>query len=155
MLNLATTIKGDKKLAQKFDKASKTMPKALERGMWKCVYMVQRTAKRKLTGGSPLNVRSGTLRSSLAAEVKKVHGNAYEGKVGTNIIYAKIHEYGATIRAKTGEYMRFPGAGGWVTTSEVKIPARPWLNPSLEENRKKINKTLGMEVKDHLKKHRL
>ena len=155
MLNLATTIKGDKKLAKKFDKASKTMPKALERVMWKCVYMVQRTGKRKLTGGNPLNVRSGELRSTLGVEVKKIHGNTYEGRVGTNTIYGKIHEYGATIRAKTEEYMRFPGTGGWVTANEVKIPARPWLNPSLEENRKKINKTLGMEVKDHLKKNRL
>ena len=155
MLNLATTVKGDKELARKFDKAGKTMPKAVERAMWKCVYMVQRTAKRKVTGGNPLNVRSEVLRASILPEVKKIHGNEYEGRVGTNVIYGKIHEYGATIRAKTGEYMTWPGATGWVKAREVRIPARPWLNPSLEENRKKINKTLGMEVKDHFKKHGL
>jgi len=155
MLNLATTVKGDKELARKFDKAGKTMPKTVERAMWKCVYMVQRTGKRKLTGGNPLNVRTGELRSSLSAEVNKIHGNEYEGRVGTNIIYGKIHEYGATIRAKTGEYMTWPSGAGWVRAREVRIPARPWLNPALRENRQKINKTLGMEVKDHFKKHRL
>jgi len=48
--------------------------------------------------------------------------------VGTNVIYAAIHQLGGVIKAKTPEGLRFRGAGGdWVRKNEVTIPARPFL----------------------------
>lgn len=49
--------------------------------------------------------------------------------VGTNVVYAAIHQTGGTIRAKTSKGLRFRvgGNGGWVTKQSVTIPARPFL----------------------------
>lgn len=56
---------------------------------------------------------------------------ATEGSVavGTNVIYAAIHQTGGTIRAKTPRGLRFrsPGNGGWVTRQEVTMPRRAFL----------------------------
>ena len=49
--------------------------------------------------------------------------------VGTNLIYAAIHQTGGTIRAKTSKGLRFRmgGNGGWITKQSVSLPARPFL----------------------------
>lgn len=49
--------------------------------------------------------------------------------VGTNLIYANIHQVGGTIRAKTPAGLRFrsPGNGGWVRKNEVEMPRRAFL----------------------------
>lgn len=49
--------------------------------------------------------------------------------VGTNVIYAAIHQMGGKIRAKTPRGLRWrgPGNGGWVTKQEVTMPQRAFL----------------------------
>lgn len=55
--------------------------------------------------------------------------------VGTNVIYAAIHQMGGTIRAKTAKGLRFrlPGGAGSRTVKSVTIPARPFLGLSGED----------------------
>jgi phage virion morphogenesis protein len=55
--------------------------------------------------------------------------NASGVAVGTNVIYAAIHQVGGVIKAKTSKGLRFRagGNGGWVTKQSVTIPARPFL----------------------------
>ena len=48
--------------------------------------------------------------------------------VGTNVLYAAIHQFGGKITAKTGKGLVFKGAGDqWVRKQSVTIPARPFL----------------------------
>lgn len=48
--------------------------------------------------------------------------------VGTNVLYAAIHQFGGTISAKTPRGLVFQGAAGqWATKQSVTIPARPFL----------------------------
>lgn len=49
-------------------------------------------------------------------------------EVGTNVAYAAVHQFGATIRPKTKKRLKFriPG-GGFRTAAGVTIPARPFL----------------------------
>lgn len=48
--------------------------------------------------------------------------------IGTNAIYAAVHQFGATIRATTARALRFELPGiGWVMRRSVRIPARPFL----------------------------
>lgn len=48
--------------------------------------------------------------------------------VGTNVIYAAVHQLGAVIKAKTPDGLRFRGAGGdWVRKDQVTIPQRAFL----------------------------
>jgi phage gpG-like protein len=53
---------------------------------------VQRRVKEKLSG-EVLKVRSNTLRSNINQEVLD-DGNSIVGAVGTNVVYARRHEYG-------------------------------------------------------------
>lgn len=48
-------------------------------------------------------------------------------EVGTNVIYAGIHQFGGTIKAKGGGQLKFKIGGQWVSVEEVDIPARPFL----------------------------
>lgn len=53
-------------------------------------------------------------------------------EVGTNVLYAATHQFGATIRAKTEAGLTFRIGDAWITKQQVTIPARPFLG--LDEN---------------------
>jgi phage virion morphogenesis protein len=80
----------------------------------------------KLRGG-PTLVEYGRLRGSIT----HVAGET-EVEVGTNVIYAGPHQFGATIVPKKAKALRFrlPG-GGFVTARKVTLPARPFLGLSV------------------------
>lgn len=79
---------------------------------------------RKLTVG-------GRTLTDTAALVQSISHEATDRSVavGTNLIYAAIHQTGGTIKARTSKGLRFrgPGNGGWVTKQEVEIPRRAFL----------------------------
>ena len=156
--------------------------------------MVANTAKANyLSGPRPdrLGVQTGRLRRSIATPPPKVTPTGVEGEVGTNVVYAAIHEFGGTIRPKTSQYLAIPakgvkgsprdfadtfvresktgsgnkvilqgdGSGGvkllFTLVDEVTIPARPFLNPALNDNRALIRslfaKRVAKMVSDSLK----
>lgn len=48
--------------------------------------------------------------------------------VGTNVLYAPVHQFGATIRAKNKPYLVFRGGPNtFFRTKQVVVPARPFL----------------------------
>ncbi|MGB0747181.1 MAG: phage virion morphogenesis protein [Magnetospiraceae bacterium] len=49
---------------------------------------------------------------------------------GTNKIYARVHQFGAIIRAKAGGFLHFKGSKGWAKVRSVTLPARPFLGLS-------------------------
>jgi phage virion morphogenesis protein len=52
--------------------------------------------------------------------------------VGTNLIYAAIHQFGGTIKSKTksGLWFRTVGNGDWARAKSVEIPQRSFLGLS-------------------------
>ena len=80
-------------------------------------------------GGKTLT-DSGQLRSSVTSQA-----GADSVAVGTNKIYAGVHQFGATIAAKNARALAFflPGGLGLVRVPEVTIPARPFLGLSGED----------------------
>jgi len=88
-------------------------------------------------GGTTLNLR-GHLRTSFTHRP----GRDYVD-VGSNLVYAAPHHFGATIRAKTSKGLRFKGSGGqWVTKREVRLPLRPILGVS-EDDRLGVSDTIA------------
>ena len=67
----------------------------------------------------------GGLQGSITSEATDT-----EVVVGSNKIYAAVHQFGATIRPKRAKALRFQLAGGWVSRQSVFIPARPYLGLS-------------------------
>ncbi len=78
----------------------------------------------------PMLVQSSALRSSVTFEA----GNR-EVLVGSNKIYAGVHQFGATITPKAAKALVFKmGAGGGIVrVKSVTIPARPYLGVSAED----------------------
>ena len=57
-----------------------------------------------------------------------------EVEIGSNLIYAGVHQTGATIRPKNGDALAFTlPNGSFVLAGEVTLPARPYLGISDEE----------------------
>lgn len=75
-------------------------------------------------GGKTL-VDRGHLRGSVT---HRAGGNFVE--VGSNVIYAAVQQFGATIRAKAGGKLIFKVGGGYRSMDQVTIPARPYLGMS-------------------------
>jgi len=73
-------------------------------------------------------VESGGLRGSLSEEA----GRDY-ARVGTNKIYAAIHQFGGVIRPKGSGHLGFKLGGSFVKTKSVTIPARPFLTIEKED----------------------
>lgn len=82
-----------------------------------------------------VNSRSGTLRRSIKKSIITESGDILEGSVGSDVIYAPIHEFGAVITAKAGKYLVFEGRwgdGSYVFKKSVTIPKRPFLQRALD-----------------------
>jgi phage virion morphogenesis protein len=48
-------------------------------------------------------------------------------EVGTNVLYAAIHQFGGRIEPVSAPALRFRIGDAWVTTDHVDMPARPYL----------------------------
>ncbi|MGI8839761.1 MAG: phage virion morphogenesis protein [Caulobacteraceae bacterium] len=96
----------------------------------------------RLKGGTTL-IAHGHLRDSITHDADGNHA-----EVGSNLIYAAIHQLGGVIRAKGGGMLRFriPGVG-WRQVAQVTIPARPYLGVS-EEDREEM----GAQAERYLEK---
>lgn len=66
--------------------------------------------------------------------------------VGTNVFYAPVMHFGATIRAKSGKYLKFKTTmGGWAQIQSVIIPARPFLGMSIDDSQEVL-----FEIEEYL-----
>ncbi len=102
---------------------------------------VEGRAREKLSG-QVLNVRTGRLRRSITSKITEGESGAI-GTVGTNVSYARIHEFGGTtrahvIRARNAKSLKFSKGGLDVFRTSVnhpgsKIPERSFLRSSLRE----------------------
>lgn len=76
----------------------------------------------KIRKGQPLR-DTGRLNRSIVANPDKTGVT-----IGTNVKYAPTHQFGATIMAKPGKRLVFPGPGGaMVFAKKVTVPARPFM----------------------------
>lgn len=107
-----------------------------------------------------LRVRTGRLRRSITARFEGKGTGTFTAIVGTNVRYARIHEYGfeGTVNVKEhkvkefkrlqtmafGKLMKEPKMVSVKShvvkahTMNMKMPARPFMRPALEENAPRI-----------------
>ncbi|MEM0953292.1 MAG: phage virion morphogenesis protein [Pseudomonadota bacterium] len=65
---------------------------------------------------------TGRLRNSI-----RYDAGVDQVRIGTNIIYGPIHQFGGTIKAKNGPYLKFMIGDKFVQVPSVDIPARPFI----------------------------
>jgi len=131
-------IRGAAELRAKFLLIGETLPARLIRTIDQQDALLQAHIVRDKLSGQVLHRRSGRLSRSIHSAPARAEGGNVIGKVGTNVVYAPVHEFGATIRAKRAKYLRFKVQGRFVSVKEVTIPKRPFMKPSLEERRPAI-----------------
>lgn len=129
---LSLTIEGSKALLDRFDKLpakirDRVGTKALTRGS---LILESHIRAQKLSGQS-LRVRSGRLRSSITHRIAK-ENNDLVARVGTNVIYAKIHEYGGTIKPKHAQHLTIPLDAAMTPSGVARYKARDLISqPSI------------------------
>ena len=104
-------------------------------------FVVEGHAKIKAGSGRPgLIMRTGALVNSIIVDkIKKSKTFAQVG-IGTNLVYARIHELGGIIKNAFGR--------GII----VHMPARPYLRPAMDENEPDIRKAVETELWRNLNK---
>lgn len=93
---------------------------------------------------SPL-VKSGDLRGKLLIEA-----NEQVAKVGSNLVYAAIHQFGGVIKAKKGKVLKFMTGGTTFFRPRVTIKANPYLGIS-ENDEQALIETVNVYVEESLK----
>lgn len=71
---------------------------------------------------------SGRLRDSINSRA-----GPQEVRVGTNVIYAAPHQFGAVIKPKTASHLWFRIGGALIKAASVTLPARPFLGISNDD----------------------
>lgn len=92
---------------------------------------------------SPL-VKSGDLRGKLL-----IDANDQVAKVGSNLVYAAIHQFGGIIRAKKGKALRFTIGGETFFRPKVTIKANPYLGIS-EKDQEALAETVKVFAEECL-----
>jgi phage virion morphogenesis protein len=77
---------------------------------------------------SRILTESGRLRDSINSRPSND-----EVRVGTNVIYARVHQDGATIRPTNGEALVFRIGDRLIKVKSVTLPARPYLGISSQD----------------------
>jgi phage gpG-like protein len=84
--------------------------------------------------GRVLKRRSGNLARSIQTQIKRSRGTvtATLSAGNRNVRYARIHEVGGIIQGRPWLVFQLAD-GGWRKVERVRIPARPYLGPAMDE----------------------
>lgn len=134
MLKISIEAKGIERLGSKF-------ASALSKAMQKSAFVIEANIKKRFGTPGNLKVRTGKLRRSIRTIItdKSV-------SVGTNVVYAPIHEYGGIIRPKNYQYLTFKSQYGWIRAKKVTMPARPFMKPGTEQSIPQIKEIIVQEL---------
>ncbi|MEM6504803.1 MAG: HK97 gp10 family phage protein [Planctomycetota bacterium] len=124
---------------------NKAIQAGIQKGLDAAAIHLQGEIKKTLSGSSPAphskppGVKTGTLRRSIQVDRSRNRGKRPVVRVGTNLQYAKIHEFGGVITPTRAKALKFQLAdGSWRTARRVVIPARPFIRPTHARSRKKL-----------------
>jgi phage gpG-like protein len=100
---------------------------------------LQRKVQSEKLSGQVLKARTGSLRSSINMLIEETE-TSVRASVGTNIVYAKIQEYGVArswlIEARRAQALRFTVGGRTIFRKRVthrSLPERSFLRSALAE----------------------
>lgn len=130
MIGFGIEVRGLKKVQKKVDKLEDFLTGGLARVFRKVPFVLERETKLTTTGGRPLNVQTGRLRSSWIVGgqenviTQKSGRKEWSLSFGSNVVYAAIHEYGGL-------------AGRGLT---VQIPARRYVTKARNAAEPKVEK---------------
>lgn len=140
-------IKGVEQVIKNLQAAEVEMKKAKVYKMRDAINYTKNYIKSNKLSGQALQKKTGNLKKSITGKIntsgQDVIGRVFPRVGGNFPPYGYVHETGAIIRPKRKEYLHFLIGGNWVKVKQVKIPARPYMQPTTEEIKGKIREILG------------
>jgi phage gpG-like protein len=131
-------IVGDREFAARLDAMPGRMREGLVRAVTRLGLELQRKVQAEKLTGQVLKVRTGSLRSSINTEISQ-SADQVAASVGTNIRYARVHEYGVDhpwVIAAKDRALRFELGGRVIFRRSVRhppLPERSFLRSALRE----------------------
>ena len=83
--------------------------------------------------GQPPAWRTGRLAGSVTSVLSGSAGLTASATVGPHVIYSRVQAQGAVNRPTHAKYMHWVNSGGSWYKKAVRIPARPYLEPALDD----------------------
>jgi phage gpG-like protein len=149
---ITVQLVGDRELAARLDAMPGRVHDGLARAVVRLGLALQRKVQEEKLSGQVLKVRTGSLRSSINTAISDTPA-AISASVGTNIRYAKAHEYGVDhpwlIAAKSARALRFEIGGRVIFRRSVRhppLPERSFLRSALKEMAPDIDAGLRQAV---------
>ena len=93
-------------------------------------------------------IDKGALRASIHVEDDEVTNTAAWVNVGSELIYARIQEFGGVIEPKNKKFLSWLSKdGSRIFAKRVHIPAQPYLRPAMDNNHEQIKNAVGATIK--------
>lgn len=149
MSAISASIKGADRVVAGLAAKAVTLPKAVQQSVQRGALDLVAHVKQNKLSGQVLQVRTGTLRRSINAKFEN-GGDVFKALVGTNLKYARIHEYGfqGAVQVKAHQRMMKTAWGKPVKVPHkidvrahamnMKMKARPFMQPALDDKREGI-----------------
>jgi phage gpG-like protein len=151
-MSITVELVGDRELAARLDAMPGRLHEGLARAVTRLGLELQRKVQEEKLSGQVLKVRTGSLRSSINTEITDTPA-AITASVGTNIKYAKAHEFGVDhpwlITAKARRALRFEIGGRVIFRKSVRhqpLPERSFLRSALKDSAPAIEAGLRQAV---------
>lgn len=143
-------IYGDAKVITRFERFPSRLRQELRVAVQRAGFRVQRTSKESKLSGQVLKVQTGRLRRSVNVRVTE-EATAVQATVGTNVSYARPHEYGFQGVVTVREHLRraktqFKASLVRSHTRRVDMPARSFLRSALADQREAIRREFEQAV---------
>jgi HK97 gp10 family phage protein len=153
-------IVGTEGVIGRLDQIPSKVAAALRRAVEAEAIKLTAYVKEQKLSGQALKAQTGTLQRSINYQLLD-EGDRIAATVGTNLVYAAIHEYGGTTRAHVieackGKALAFQMGGQDVFFKRVNhpgshMPERSFLRSSLEENAGSIKAAIEQAVAEGVK----
>jgi len=155
------SAKGAKKTAKNLRDAGKRTHDSVSKSLGSLVLeLLTKVKLEKLSGpgtGQVLNVRTGLLRVSINHRITD-NGREVRGIVGTNVEYAKFHEFGQSVKADLMKHREGFKAKLKANKPALKaddLPPRSFLRSALKEMEPRIREEFANAVKESTSTWRL
>lgn len=153
---------GGDELKRAMAQAAPRLVPSLTQAIGRLVLTLQRNVKADKLSGQVLKVRTGRLRRSINARIEGANTEQVSGTVGTNVSYARAHEYGftGTVNVRQSLRMQKQAFGRAITpvqvtvrahTRQVSLPERSFLRSALAEMQPQITAALRGAVTEAVK----
>ena len=152
---ISAKLVGGPEAAAKFKTAKPRIQAKLEETMLRWAIRLMRHVKEDKLSGQVLKNRTGRLRRSINYRVEGTGTSNMVTTVGTNVVYARPHEYGETVTVKAHLRMMTKAWGRpvrnprqiMVKEHTVKYPERSFLRSALQDLEAQIREDLSKSIK--------